>query len=46
MSQITSNSRLALATIAGAGICFVGYCIYFDRKRRSHPDFRKRLNES
>ncbi|THD19279.1 Mitochondrial import receptor subunit TOM20 [Fasciola hepatica] len=28
---------------AGAGLCFVGYCIYFDRKRRSHPDFRTNL---
>ncbi|KAF6780057.1 hypothetical protein AHF37_00387 [Paragonimus kellicotti] len=27
----------------GAGVCFVGYCIYFDRKRRSAPDFRKNL---
>ncbi|KAH8235401.1 hypothetical protein KR038_007019 [Drosophila bunnanda] len=23
----------------------VGYCVYFDRKRRSSPDFRKRLFE-
>merc|ERR1711902_178622 len=22
-----------------------GYCIYFDRKRRSHPDFRRKLRE-
>lgn len=24
---------------------FLGYCVYFDRKRRSSPDFRKRLYE-
>uniref|UniRef100_A0A3B4AD87 Translocase of outer mitochondrial membrane 20 n=2 Tax=Periophthalmus magnuspinnatus TaxID=409849 RepID=A0A3B4AD87_9GOBI len=31
-----------------AGLCgalFVGYCIYFDRKRRSDPSFRSRLRE-
>ncbi|CAL8092328.1 unnamed protein product [Calicophoron daubneyi] len=28
---------------AGAGLCFVGYCIYFDRKRRSAPGFREKL---
>uniref|UniRef100_A0AAY4D0N9 Translocase of outer mitochondrial membrane 20 n=1 Tax=Denticeps clupeoides TaxID=299321 RepID=A0AAY4D0N9_9TELE len=31
-----------------AGVCgalFIGYCIYFDRKRRSDPDFKRRLRE-
>uniref|UniRef100_A0A665SYG1 Mitochondrial import receptor subunit TOM20 homolog n=2 Tax=Echeneis naucrates TaxID=173247 RepID=A0A665SYG1_ECHNA len=31
-----------------AGVCgalLVGYCIYFDRKRRSDPDFKNRLRE-
>lgn len=31
-----------------AGLCgalFVGYCIYFDRKRRSDPNFKNRLRE-
>ncbi|KAG8014499.1 Mitochondrial import receptor subunit TOM20-like protein, partial [Nibea albiflora] len=31
-----------------AGVCgalFVGYCIYFDRKRRSDPNFKNRLRE-
>lgn len=35
------------STIA-AGVCgalFVGYCIYFDKKRRSDPDFKNRLRE-
>ncbi|GCB64546.1 mitochondrial import receptor subunit TOM20 homolog [Scyliorhinus torazame] len=30
------------------GICgalFVGYCIYFDRKRRNEPSFKKRLQD-
>ncbi|XP_045075543.1 mitochondrial import receptor subunit TOM20 homolog B isoform X1 [Coregonus clupeaformis] len=28
-----------------AGALFVGYCVYFDRKRRSDPNFKKRLQE-
>ncbi|XP_051801377.1 mitochondrial import receptor subunit TOM20 homolog B [Acanthochromis polyacanthus] len=31
-----------------AGVCgalLVGYCIYFDRKRRSDPNFKNRLRE-
>ncbi|KAJ7416589.1 Mitochondrial import receptor subunit TOM20 like protein [Willisornis vidua] len=31
-----------------AGLCgalFIGYCIYFDRKRRSDPNFKTRLRE-
>uniref|UniRef100_A0A3B3QQT4 Translocase of outer mitochondrial membrane 20b n=2 Tax=Paramormyrops kingsleyae TaxID=1676925 RepID=A0A3B3QQT4_9TELE len=31
-----------------AGVCaalFIGYCVYFDRKRRSDPNFRRKLRE-
>ncbi|KAM4607085.1 translocase of outer mitochondrial membrane 20 [Polymixia lowei] len=31
-----------------AGVCgalFIGYCIYFDRKRRSDPNFKRKLRE-
>ncbi|KAG8444508.1 hypothetical protein GDO86_009610 [Hymenochirus boettgeri] len=31
-----------------AGVCgalFIGYCFYFDRKRRSDPNFKNRLRE-
>merc|ERR1712243_478144 len=32
--------------VAGlGGLAFIGYCIYFDRKRRSDPDFKRRLRE-
>lgn len=30
---------------ASAGIAFLGYCFYFDHKRRSAPDFKKKLKE-
>lgn len=36
------------STIAIAGLsatAFIAYCIYFDKKRRSHPDFKKKLLE-
>ncbi|KAK3093863.1 hypothetical protein FSP39_021168 [Pinctada imbricata] len=39
--------RSAVGRIAaGMGLCFLCYCVYFDYKRRNHPDFRKRLRES
>lgn len=28
-----------------AGSCFLGYCLYFDKKRRSDPDYRKKVHE-
>ncbi|GAB1600554.1 mitochondrial import receptor subunit TOM20 homolog [Argonauta hians] len=38
------KSSLGIAA-AGVGICFLGYCIYFDRKRRSDPLFKQKLRE-
>jgi hypothetical protein len=41
-----STKTLGLAA-AGAGLLgFIGYCIYFDRKRRSDPQFKQKLKES
>ncbi|XP_032895177.1 mitochondrial import receptor subunit TOM20 homolog [Amblyraja radiata] len=37
------NTRVIAAGICGA--LFVGYCIYFDRKRRGDPEFKKRLQQ-
>ena len=42
---------MSFRLIAGivAGICgtfFLGYCVYFDRKRRSDPMFKHKLLES
>jgi len=42
LSQTTAWTVAA----AGVGLCFIGYCIYFDRKRRSDPFFRQKLRES
>lgn len=37
------SKTVAAAAVAGAA--FVSYCVYFDKKRRSDPDFRKKLQE-
>ena len=40
-------SKSTFGIFAGvAGTLFIGYCIYFDRKRRSDPLFRQKLKES
>ncbi|XP_078000699.1 mitochondrial import receptor subunit TOM20 homolog [Glandiceps talaboti] len=39
-------SKAAFGIAAGVcGTLFIGYCIYFDRKRRSDPLFRQKLKE-
>jgi len=43
---MTMVSKAAIGIAAGiCGTLFIGYCIYFDRKRRSDPDFKKKLRE-
>ena len=37
---------LGKISLAGAALGFVAYCVYFDRKRRSDPDFKRKLKES
>jgi len=44
VGNMLSQNVLTVAA-AGAGLCFLGYCIYFDRKRRSDPFFRQKLRE-
>ncbi|XP_003738859.1 mitochondrial import receptor subunit TOM20 homolog [Galendromus occidentalis] len=39
----TSNTALVAAGIAGT--LFIGYCIYFDKKRRSDPMYKQRVRE-
>ncbi|CAN0405432.1 mitochondrial import receptor subunit TOM20 homolog [Petromyzon marinus] len=38
-------SRTGAITAGICGAVFIGYCVYFDRKRRSDPDFKKKLRE-
>lgn len=38
-------SKLGIAA-AVCGSMAIGYCIYFDRKRRTDPEFKKKLRES
>ena len=40
------SNKMSVAIAGGLGVAFLGYCVYFDHKRRSHPDFKKNLVES
>ncbi|KAK7069188.1 Mitochondrial import receptor subunit TOM20, partial [Halocaridina rubra] len=43
---MTMISKGTLGICAGvAGALFIGYCIYFDQRRRSDPNFKKKLRE-
>ena len=38
------SPRFIGACLVGlVGSLFVGYCVYFDRKRRSDPDYKKKV---
>lgn len=44
--RFVMNSRLLIGVVVSAvGTAFIGYCIYFDRKRRSDPEFKEKLRE-
>lgn len=34
-----------VATVAAGALAAVGYCVYFDKKRRSDPDYKKKIRE-
>ena len=41
------SAKLVASVVAGVcGTIFLGYCIYFDRKRRSDPLFKQKLRQS
>merc|ERR1712071_127638 len=44
-AQVASMTMMKqIGIVAGAcGLGFLGYCIYFDQKRRRDPDFKKKL---
>uniref|UniRef100_A0A914UJZ0 Mitochondrial import receptor subunit TOM20 n=1 Tax=Plectus sambesii TaxID=2011161 RepID=A0A914UJZ0_9BILA len=48
LSNISSLSRSQMVAVAGglAGAAFIGYCIYFDHKRRSAPDYKHKVLEN
>ena len=39
------SSRAMTMSIGVAGALFLGYCIYFDHKRRNAKDYKKKLHE-
>ncbi|XP_063699048.1 mitochondrial import receptor subunit TOM20 homolog B-like [Culicoides brevitarsis] len=43
---MTELSRTAIvAGLGTAAVAFLGYCIYFDHKRRSDPEYKKKVRE-
>merc|ERR1712080_559830 len=43
---VMSTYGRVVAVVAGiAGVSFIGYCIYFDKKRRSDPKYKQKLKE-
>jgi hypothetical protein len=45
LSSIPRQTLIAVGC-ATVSVAFIGYCVYFDRKRRSAPDFKEKLRES
>ncbi|XP_032091937.1 TOMM20-like protein 1 isoform X2 [Thamnophis elegans] len=41
-----SRSALLWLLASACGLVLLGYCVYFDRKRRNATDFKQRLRES
>lgn len=46
MSCVRTVLGLLAALAACGAVAFLGYCVYFDRKRRGDPAFRRRLRDS
>lgn len=46
IERMSDYGRVAKIAAGVAGISFLGYCIYFDRQRRSDPLFKQKLKES
>lgn len=42
----SSKSFWPMVAAVGLGVGFLGYCVYFDQKRRSAPEFREKLKAS
>ena len=40
------SSKYIIGILGAVGTAFIGYCVYFDRKRRSDPHFKEKLRES
>ncbi|KAH8396406.1 hypothetical protein KR222_009810, partial [Zaprionus bogoriensis] len=42
---MSNNNYLLALTVGAAGALLLGYCIYYDRKRRADPDYRRKVRE-
>lgn len=43
MNEISKTALLA--GVGTAAVAFIGYCVYFDMKRRQDPDYKKKIRE-
>jgi hypothetical protein len=41
--EMVSMRFVGLCAAGFAGSLFLGYCVYFDKKRRSDPDYKKKV---
>ncbi|KAI1717645.1 MAS20 protein import receptor domain-containing protein [Ditylenchus destructor] len=46
MSSVLNLKSPLVAVAGAAGIGFIGYCIYFDRKRRSDPNYKQKIRQN
>lgn len=42
-AKMVSGRFVGLCAVGLAGSLFLGYCVYFDKKRRSDPDYKKKV---
>ena len=42
--MLSKESTVGLCAVAG--VAMLGYCVYFDKKRRSEPGYKKRVEET
>lgn len=43
MNELSKTALLA--GVGTAAVAFIGYCVYFDMKRRNDPDYKKKVRE-
>lgn len=43
MNEISKTA--IVAGLGTAAVAFIGYCLYFDRKRRSDPEYKKKVRD-
>ena len=48
-ATVPYSMNMKVLMMCGAAVCggiFLGYCVYFDKKRRSDPEYKKKVMAS